>query len=185
MSDNSMLGLTSVIQIAIPVIAAVTTSILTWIFTRPVDEEARIGRLRKNLLSHFRFKMSIEVSNVLPEKTIEIQKDDYVAICRDKLNEYFSTNSKLLMDFLGCERLFKSYIMHLRCFKYGIIIIPIIGGVIVFILKELFKNEVSTLYYVIVSIVLILIIVFLWFLMEKTKDNYHDLCSKYEVVDDG
>ena len=176
-------GLTGWVSIGIPSIA----SIFAWVFTKPVQEEARIGRLRKNLLSHFRFKISVEIANVLPDKTDKIQKDHYVAICRDTLNEYFSGNSMLLTDFLGCEKLFKSYIKFLRYFKYGVVLIPVIGILLGVISKIFLKNTYHGIILIILIsliIVLPLLIILLWFLMETKKDKYHDLCSKYEVIDD-
>lgn len=165
-------------------IAVIIFSILAWVFKKPNEEEARIGRLRKSLLTNFRFKISVEVAKVLPVKSTRKTKDEYVATCQNNLIEYFSANSELLLDFLGCEQLHKSYIRCFRNLKYGVIIIPIIGVIFFIISMVFFKNDVSSFYYVGVSIFLVLLIIFLWISMERKKDKYHDLCSKYEVIDD-
>ena len=155
-------------------------TLLSFVLTKPIIEEARIGRLKKSLLNHFRLKISIEVANVLPEKEMGTEKDDYIAICKNSLNEYFSANSFFLIDFLYCENLFKSYIKWLRCFKYGIIIIPTITILSIIVLKIVYHKNVS----IVIPLITVVLIILLWILMEYRKDKCNDLCSKYEITDD-
>lgn len=113
----------TILQALAPILAAV----IAWVFTKPANEEARVGRLRKELLSDLRIRVSVEVAQILPEKVSDLQHDEYVAICKRNLVEYFAANSLIVMDLLECEQVYNAFIRYVRVFKYAVVVIPILG----------------------------------------------------------
>lgn len=162
-------------------IPAVISTILG-VLGRPFDEKLKVERQRKNLLDGLRFKISIEVSQVIPVKNFDDTQDDYVLICREGLKEYFASNSGSLIDLINTEKIFTSYIRYFKLFKYAFVGIPIfaiISGILLALFNKLSLN--LCLIGILFSLVIIGI---LWFIMENRKDKFSDLCSKYEIVCD-
>lgn len=151
--------------------------------TKPTAEKTKTDALRKSLLETLRFKMAVEVAACLPVKKKKTPDDDYLEMCRSSLNNYFSANSPVIVDFLDSERAYRSYVRYFKVFKYAIVVIPIItilGGIISF----LFFCDILSLKRVgVVICILISFILLFWFLKERHRDKYDDLCSKYEVVE--
>jgi len=153
------------------------------IFMKSFRERSKIDSLRKSFLATIRFKMALDVANSLPEKNEDIRHDDYVEICANELNEYFSANSDLIVDFMNSEKVYKSYVVSFKFFKYGIVIIPLIAMVCGLILLVSRRDVLTFTTCCFSAILLILIIFILWILKERKNDRYVDLCSKYEVVE--
>lgn len=160
----------------------ILTAILALI-TKPFIERGKIDSLRKSLLTAMRFKMAYEVAGTLPEKKKDVKKDDYVEICATKLNEYFSSNPELVVDFLRSNQIYRSYIRRFKFFKYGIVVISILtltSGFIVFLNhREILTTNIFC--YVLGGIAVLFLA--LWYLKEQRKDSFIDLCSKYEVTE--
>jgi len=173
------------VELLIPYIGAIATmlvSVFVWIFTKPTDEEKRINQLRKNLLVHLRFKTSYELSKSIPIKE-DVNFEDYMAIVTDALNSYLSSNSSIMIEIFSSENLFKSYIKTLRIFKYAVIIIPIICMIFFLFIKFILLVETIYIYiYIVVACIMLLMIILIF--MERKKDKYHDLCTRYEVMND-
>lgn len=153
------------------------------VFMKPFNEWSKVAALRKSFLGTVRFRMSCEVAKILPEKDKNVSSGDYVEICAAKLNDYFSTNSEAIVDFLNSEKIYKSYVTSFRWFKYGIVAIPIfliLCGVILFLS---FRHILTVQNFCFGTIILVLLIGVLWALKERKKDQYGQLCSKYEVVE--
>ncbi len=151
--------------------------------TKPTAEKTKTDALRKNLLETLRFKIAVEVAACLPVKKKKTPDDDYLEMCRSSLNNYFSANSPMIVDFLDSERAYRSYVRYFKVFKYAIVVIPIFT-VLVGIISFLFCCDILSLKRVGVAIcILIFFIVFFWCLKERHRDKYGDLCSKYEVVE--
>jgi hypothetical protein len=150
---------------------------------KPFSEKGEIDALRKSFLETVRIRMAVDVANSLPEKDQGTTTDDYVEICKTKLNDYFSANSMLIVDFLNSERVYKSYVKAFRLFKYGIVCIPVLTlilGVLLFI----FKRGLLTMSVCGISVcILFLLIIILWAIKEIKRDKYSDLCNKYEVAE--
>lgn len=158
-------------------------SVLFAIITKPFSEKAKTDALRKNLLETLRFRMAVEVSDCLPEKKPETLKDDYVEMCKTKLNDYFSANSSVIVDFLNSEKMYQSYVRLFKFFKYGIVGIPVLT-ILCGIISFIFWRDILTLKNCgVTASILILVLFALWGLKEFKRDKYSDLCSKYEVVE--
>jgi hypothetical protein len=176
MNENGPSIPLAILQALAPIVAAA----IAWVFSRPNSEETRIWRLRKELLSDLRMRISVDVAQVVPEKVSDLQHDEYVAICRSKLVEYFAVNSSIVIDLLECEKLYKGFIRYIRAFKYAVVVVPILGIVASLVL---YMKDYPTLVYAGTPVLLVLLIVVLWILMERKKDKYHDLCAKYEITE--
>ena len=172
-------GVIQLLSIGVPLVF----SALFALITKPFIEKGKTDVLRKSFLETVRIRMAVDVANSLPEKEQEITTDDYVEICKTKLNDYFSANSTLIIDFLNSERVYKSYVKSFKSFKYGIVCIPvltIIFGVLIFI----FQRSLLTLKVCGISVcILIFLIILLWGIKERKIDKYSDLCDKYEVTE--
>jgi len=151
--------------------------------TKPTAEKTKIDALRKNLLETLRFKMAVEVAVCLPVKKKKMPDDDYLEMCRSSLNNYFSANSPVIVDFLGSERAYRSYVRYFKVFKYAIVVIPIFAILVGFISFVFWRDVLSLESATIVICILILFILLFWWLKERRRDKYDDLCSKYEVVE--
>lgn len=153
------------------------------IFMKSFTERSKIDSLRKSFLATIRLRMAIDVADILPEKNEDMKHDDYVEICANKLNEYFSANSDLIVDFMNSEKIYKSYVVSFKFFKYGIVIIPLVTMVCGLILLVCRRDVLTFTTCCFSAILLLLIIFILWVLKEHKNDRYVDLCSKYEVVE--
>lgn len=161
---------------------AIFSAIFAYI-TKPTTEKTKTDALRKNLLETLRFKIAVEIAACLPVKKKKTPDDDYLEMCRSSLNNYFSANSPVIVDFLDSERAYRSYVRYFKVFKYAIVVIPIItilGGIISFLF---FRDILSLKRVGVVICILISFILLFWFLKERHRDKYDDLCSKYEVVE--
>jgi hypothetical protein len=153
------------------------------LITKPFSEKGKTDILRKSFLETVRIRMAVDVANSLPEKEQETTSDDYVEICKTKLNDYFSANSTLIVDFLNSENVYKSYVKSFKSFKYGIVCTPVLTlilGVLIFI----FKRSLLTLKVCGISVcILFVLIIVLWVIKEIKRDKYSGLCDKYEVAE--
>jgi len=151
--------------------------------TKPTTEKIKTDALRKSLLETLRFRMAVEIATCLPVKKKQTPDDDYLAMCRSSLNDYFSANSTVIVDFLNSERAYRSYVRYFKVLKYAIVVIPIFT-ILVGIISFLFCSEILSVKRVgVVICTLIFFILIIWYLKERHKDKYDDLCSKYEVVE--
>ncbi len=152
------------------------------IITKPLTEKSTFDALRKNFLETIRFRMAAEIAVMLPPKTGRTVNDDYVSMCKTKLNEYFANNSVLLVDFLYSEKLYMSYGKLFIIFKYAIVLIPVVAILCGIILIIYFRDTLSIKncgLFVFFSLVFVFAT---WLFKERRRDQYSDLCSKYEVV---
>jgi len=152
------------------------------LLTKPFSEKTKIDLLRKNLLATIRFRMATSIAECLPEKEIETPYDDYLEICKAKLNDYFGSNQSITSDLLISEVVYRSYVKYFKYFKYGIVLIPVLT-ILLSIVLFVFCREILTLKNCGVAVTLsVLLLVALWVLKEHKRDKYSDLCSQYEVV---
>lgn len=151
--------------------------------TKPFAERSKVDALRKSFLETIRFRMAAEVAANLPQKLKKIADDDYVEMCKTKLNEYFASNSDVLIDFLHSEKLYRSYGKFFKIFKYGIVLIPVVAILCVIITFICF-HDILTLKNCGVFVAGLLVLLFLlWSFKENRRDQYNDMCSKYEVTE--
>jgi len=153
------------------------------LITKPFSEKSKFDLLRKSFLEAIRFRMAAEVAAILPQKLKKVVDDDYVEMCKTKLNEYFASNSDLLNDFLTSEKLYRSYVRFFKIFKYGIVLIPIIV-ILCAIFSYIYFRDIINIKNCGLFVAVLLVLLFLmWGLKEHKRDSYSDLCSKYEVTE--
>lgn len=176
--ETANIGLAILLSIGSTIISAMFALI-----TKPFSEKSKFDLLRKSFLETVRFRMAAEVAAILPQKIKRVADDDYVEMCKTKLNEYFAGNSDLLNDFLTSEKLYRSYVRFFKIFKYGIVLIPIIV-VLCAIIYYIYFREIINIKNCGLFVAASLVLLFsLWALKEHKRDKYGDLCSKYEVTE--
>ena len=158
-------------------------SVVFALITKPFNEKSKVDALRKSFLEAIRFRMAVEVAAKVPQKLKKVADDDYVEMCKTTLNEYFANNSDLLVDFLYSENLYGSYGKFFKIFKYGIVLIPGVAILCGFISFMYFRDILNVKNCGLFLVVCLALLFILWFFKEHRRDQYTDLCSKYEVIE--
>ncbi len=156
--------------------------LISWLIVNPSREETRINYLRKNIRSYVRVKLAYEIAKILPIKTEQINHDDFYQQCREEVDKYLDSNSDLLISYYDCNKLSSSCISYLRIFKYVVIISPIIGLLMVLLPFAFINHVLDSNYYILITSLLVIVIIGCAVIMERKKDKFNDLGTKFEVI---
>ena len=153
------------------------------IVNKPFGEKKEIDILRKSLLGEMRFKLAIELASYLPVKNEVQEDDDYIAQVQVKTNEYLSLKNHAILNYFNSEKIYKKYVFLYKIFKNAIIGLPIVVILCSLVLFTFYSEKITIEHCVVSTVILIALLLLLWFLKERMKDKYTDLCDEYEVAE--
>lgn len=154
-------------------VAVLLTAVIVAFFSKPFNEKERIKRIRIKLLEKLKFKISFDLSRMLPVKKEDATDEDYLAQVKEKVDEYYVDEDTAVYGIATSELVYARYLFLYCVLKYASVILSFIIVFMFFLIKNIF--------------ILLIPLALFWVIyiaLEYKKDMYDRICDKNEVVDD-